>query len=93
LQHFLCNGEDDFDIDKSIDEVNSILESVPLPSEEAFLEPCSEVNSVELDDQIISESLIPTPPPPVLKPLLSELKYIPLDSDGSHPVIILATLD
>ena len=86
LQQFLSYSGSDFDLEESINAVNVLLESVPLPD-------CQEEPFELFEIAKINESLIPTSPPHDLKPLPTELKYVPLDSDGSHNVIISSSLD
>ena len=53
----------------------------------------TELFSIDDADNLNTETLIPTPPPIELKPFPIELKYVLLDLDGSHPVIISYALD
>ncbi|KAF5208163.1 hypothetical protein FRX31_002250, partial [Thalictrum thalictroides] len=73
LQQFLSHFGSDFDIDSSIDDVNSLLESVPLPECDIPLNEPVELLQVEVDSDDVPDTLIPTPPTQELKPLPEEL--------------------
>ncbi|KAF5182493.1 hypothetical protein FRX31_027920 [Thalictrum thalictroides] len=79
----------DFEIVQSIAKTNGLLDFVPIfdPEEPEVLE----IDSVLIvDTDPIVETI--TPSPVTLNPLPLELMYAQLDSNGSYPVIISASL-
>ena len=93
LQQFLSYSGSEFDIDQSIDKINALLDSIPLPAIVNESNEFTELFSIDDVDNLNTETLILTPPSTALKPLPTELKYVLLDLDGSHLVIISFSLD
>ena len=80
---YIASFNTDFDIDSVINEVNFLMDSVPLMNideQESHLLP------------LTSSLIIPEPPMLELKTLPDTLKYVFLGSNETHPVIIASNL-
>ena len=86
LQTCLTHFGFDFDIDRSVGEVNALLDSAPSMDTNKWKSRVEQLAPLE-------KKLIPSPPKLELKPLPNTLEYVFLREESTLPVIISSSLN